>query len=124
VPDLPLAYLPRGIDHSSGGQVWIPEGAVGPLGGLLVHLSFGAGTAMVLLRDEVAGQQQGAILPLAVSFRSGSPLSEALQVAASAAAAGREGTSLTQVFPRIDPPPATCHSASAASSSRGKSTSM
>lgn len=72
VPDLPLAYLPRGIDNSCGGQVWIPEGAMGPLGGQLVHLSFGAGTAMVLLRDEVAGQQQGAILPLPVSFRSGS----------------------------------------------------
>jgi azurin len=45
---------------------------MGPLGGQLVHLSFGAGTAMVLLRDEVAGQQQGAIVPLPVSFRSGS----------------------------------------------------
>ena len=72
VPDLPLAYLPRGIDNNCGGQVWIPEGAMGPLGGQLVHLSFGAGTAMALLRDEVAGQQQGAIVPLPVSFRSGS----------------------------------------------------
>jgi putative heme-binding domain-containing protein len=72
VPDLPLAYLPRGIDNNCGGQVWVPEGAMGPLGGQLVHLSFGAGTAMVLLRDEVAGQQQGAIVPLPVSFRSGS----------------------------------------------------
>ena len=72
VPDLPLVYLPRGLDNNCGGQVWVPEGAMGPLGGQLVHLSFGAGTAMVLLRDEVAGQQQGAIVPLPVSFRSGS----------------------------------------------------
>jgi hypothetical protein len=61
VPDLPLAYLPRCIDNCCGGQVWIPAGAMGPLGGQFVHLSFGAGTALVLLRDEVAGQQQGAI---------------------------------------------------------------
>ena len=72
VPDAPLVWLPRGLDNNCGGQVAVPEGAMGPLGGQLVHLSFGAGTAMALLRDEVAGQSQGAIVPLPVSFRSGS----------------------------------------------------
>lgn len=71
-PALPLAYLPRGEDNSAGGQAWIPEGAMGPLGGHLVHLSFGAGTAFLVLEDEVGGQVQGAIVPLPVSFRSGS----------------------------------------------------
>ncbi|MFM1902107.1 MAG: hypothetical protein RLZZ440_7 [Planctomycetota bacterium] len=71
-PALPLVYLPRGMDNSSGGQVWLPEGGLGPLGGHLVHLSYGAGTAFLLLRDEVAGQLQGAIVPLPVEFRSGS----------------------------------------------------
>lgn len=70
-PEPPLVYLPRGLDNSAGGQAWIPEGAMGPLGGQLVHLSYGAGTAMVLLRDEVDGRQQGAAVPLPVSFRSG-----------------------------------------------------
>ena len=71
VPDAPLVWLPRGIDNNSGGQVAVPDGAMGPLGGQLVHLSFGGGTAMAILRDEVAGQPQGAIVPLPVSFRSG-----------------------------------------------------
>lgn len=71
-PALPLVYLPRGEDNSAGGQAWIPEGALGPVGGHLVHLSFGTGTAFLLLEDEVGGQVQGAIVPLPVSFRSGS----------------------------------------------------
>ncbi len=71
VPVPPLVWLPRGMDNSSGGQAWIPDGAMGPLGGQLVHLSFGAGTAFALLRDECAGVLQGAIVPLPVSFRSG-----------------------------------------------------
>ncbi len=71
-PSLPLVYLPRGEDNSAGGQAWCPEGALGPLGGHLVHLSFGTGTAFLLLEDEVAGQHQGAVVPLPVSFRSGS----------------------------------------------------
>jgi len=70
-PATPLVWLPRGMDNSSGGQAWVPEGALGPLGGQLVHLSFGAGTAFALLRDECGGVMQGAIVPLPVSFRSG-----------------------------------------------------
>ena len=71
-PALPLVYLPRGEDNSAGGQAWCPEGAMGPLGGHLVHLSFGTGTAFLLLEDDVAGVHQGAVVPLPVSFRSGS----------------------------------------------------
>ncbi len=70
-PALPLVYLPRGMDNSSGGQAWVPEGGLGAIGGHFVHLSFGAGTAFLLLGDEVAGQRQGAIVPLPVEFRSG-----------------------------------------------------
>ncbi|MFM7205988.1 MAG: DUF6797 domain-containing protein [Planctomycetaceae bacterium] len=67
----PLLYLPRGLDNSSGGQAWIPAGAPGPLGGSLLHTSFGAGTAMVILRDRVGDAVQGAAVPLPVEFRSG-----------------------------------------------------
>jgi len=69
--DPPLLYLPRGLDNSAGGQTWIPDGAAGPLGGLLLHTSFGAGTALAILRDRVAGVWQGAAVPLPVQFRSG-----------------------------------------------------
>lgn len=69
--DLPLLYLPRGLDNSAGGQSWIPDGALGPLGGGLFHTSFGAGTALAILRDKVGDTWQGAAVPLPVEFRSG-----------------------------------------------------
>ncbi len=41
VPDLPLVYLPRGLDNSSGGQVTVPDDRWGPLKDQLIHFSFG-----------------------------------------------------------------------------------
>ena len=74
-PDLPLVYLPRGLDNSSGGQVQIPEKGWGNLSGPghrnMIHTSFGAGKYFLLLQDEVAGQLQGAIVPMPGEFRSG-----------------------------------------------------
>ncbi len=74
-PDLPLVYLPRGLDNSSGGQIQIPEKNWGNLSGPrhqnMIHTSFGTGKHFLLLQDEVAGQLQGAIVPLAGEFRSG-----------------------------------------------------
>jgi putative heme-binding domain-containing protein len=70
-PELPLAYLPRGLDNSSGGQVYISSKKWGPLEGQRLHLSFGTATHFLLLRDEVGGQAQGAIVPLVGDFRSG-----------------------------------------------------
>jgi len=70
-PALPMVYIPRGLDHSSGGQARVPDDRWGPLGGQLVHFSFGACTHFLVLRDEVAGQPQGAVVPLPGDFRSG-----------------------------------------------------
>ncbi|REK19484.1 MAG: heme-binding domain-containing protein [Planctomycetota bacterium] len=70
-PELPLVYLPRLLDNSSGGQVQVTGDRWGPLDGQLVHLSFGAGTYFLVLRDEVHGQMQGAAVPLPGDFRSG-----------------------------------------------------
>ncbi len=70
-PDLPLVYLPRGLDNSSGGQVAVPDERWGPLKGQMLHFSFGAGSHFLLLRDEVHGQPQGGVVPLAGEFRSG-----------------------------------------------------
>ncbi len=70
-PSLPLAYLPRGIDNSSGGQAVVPAGVWGPLQGQLLHLSFGAGSWFTVLQDEVNGQKQGAVVPMAGDFLSG-----------------------------------------------------
>jgi|GEM_PF-1498278 len=70
-PALPMVYVPRGLDHSSGGQTYVSSDRWGPLGGQLVHFSFGACTHFLVLRDEVAGQPQGAVVPLVGDFRSG-----------------------------------------------------
>ena len=70
-PDLPLVYLPRGLDNSSGGQAYISSDRWGPLQGQLLHFSFGAGTHFLILRDEVDGQLQGAAVPLVGEFLSG-----------------------------------------------------
>lgn len=72
VPDLPMVYLPRGLDNSSGGQVFTPrDERWGPLAGQMIHLSFGAGAWFAVLRDEVRGQVQGAVVPMPGEFRSG-----------------------------------------------------
>jgi putative heme-binding domain-containing protein len=70
-PDLPLVYLPRGLDNSSGGQVSVASDRWGPLQGQLLHFSHGAGTSFLVLREQVDGQPQGAVVPLPGEFRSG-----------------------------------------------------
>jgi putative heme-binding domain-containing protein len=70
-PELPLVYLPRGLDNSSGGQVVVNSDKWGPLKNQLLHLSYGKATHFLVLRDEVDGQGQGAVVPLVGDFRSG-----------------------------------------------------
>ncbi|MCO8124573.1 plastocyanin/azurin family copper-binding protein [Stieleria sp. TO1_6] len=70
-PELPLVFLPRGVDNSSGGQVHVDSDSFGPLADQLLHFSFGAGTWFAVLRDEVEDQLQGAVIPLAGDFLSG-----------------------------------------------------
>lgn len=70
-PELPLAYLPRGLDNSSGGQTVVPTGIWGPLQDQLLHFSFGTGSWFTVLQDEVDGQRQGAVVPMTGDFLSG-----------------------------------------------------
>ena len=70
-PELPLVYLPRGVDNSAGGQCYVDSDRWGPLKGQLIHTSFGTGSHMLILQDEVDGQLQGAVVPLPGEFRSG-----------------------------------------------------
>ena len=70
-PDLPLVYLPRGLDNSSGAQVTVPDDRFGPLRGQMLHFSFGTGTYFLLLREKVGGQPQGAAVPMPGEFLSG-----------------------------------------------------
>ncbi|MEY4272703.1 MAG: hypothetical protein RL250_1569 [Verrucomicrobiota bacterium] len=73
-PHAPLLYLPRGEDNSSAGQVFLPASAWPALRGAgnLVHLSFGAGAALMVTRQQVDGRWQGAAQRIAADFLSGS----------------------------------------------------
>ena len=70
-PELPMVYLPRGLDNSAGGQVFIDSDRWGPLKGNMIHLSFGTGSHFLLLRDQVGDQLQGAVVPMPGEFLSG-----------------------------------------------------
>ena len=66
----PLVYLPRGLDHSCGGQVFVEGDRWGVPAGSLVHLSFGAAAAFLVVRDAVH-QDQGVVVPWPGDFASG-----------------------------------------------------
>ena len=70
--DGPLCWVPREVDNSAGGQVWVPEGEFGPLSRLPLHFSYGRCRPLVLLRQELANARtQGGVAPLDVTFLSG-----------------------------------------------------
>lgn len=70
--DLPLAYVPRGIDNSTGGQTFVNSHSFGPLNEKLISFSYGYGTHYIVLRDErTDGKPNGAIVPLKGEFLSG-----------------------------------------------------
>ena len=70
--DVPICWVPREVDNSAGGQVWVPPGSWGALGGLPLHLSYGRCRAFVLLRQELpGGLVQGGVADLGLQFLSG-----------------------------------------------------
>jgi len=69
--DPPLCWLPRELDNSAGGQVWVPKGQWGPLGGKMLHLSYGRCRVMQVLQQEIDGQFQGGTANLGLTFLSG-----------------------------------------------------
>lgn len=64
VRENPLVWLPRPVDNSNGGQVWITGDKFGPLSGQMLHESYGTCTLFVVLKEEVDGQMQGGVVPL------------------------------------------------------------
>jgi azurin len=69
--ELPLMYLPRGLDNSCGGQCFTETDRWGPLGGQLIHFSPGAANHFLILRQQIGDTWQGAALQLPGDFRSG-----------------------------------------------------
>jgi len=67
----PLLYLPRGADHSSGGQTHIDSDRWGPVRGSWLHFSFGNATHFLVHREELDGRAQAVAIPLRGEFLSG-----------------------------------------------------
>lgn len=68
--DEPLLWLPKEIDNSAGGQVWVPEGSWGALSGKMLHFSYGRCQAYAVLPD--GDKFQAGITNLGIKFLSGS----------------------------------------------------
>jgi type 1 glutamine amidotransferase/glucose/arabinose dehydrogenase len=67
----PLCWIPRGVDNSSGGQVWVTSDRWGPLQGSLLSLSFGQSSLLLVPREQVDGVWQGGVVPMKIGFASG-----------------------------------------------------
>lgn len=72
--DAPLCWLPRDVDNSAGGQVWVPKGVWGALGGKPLHLSWGRCRLFHLLSEEVDGVWQGGVVPLSCGLFASGPI--------------------------------------------------
>lgn len=69
---LPLCFVPRGIDNSAGDLIFLPEDArLGPLSGRILGTSFGYCQHYLVLREQIGERVQGGIVPLAGEFHSG-----------------------------------------------------
>ncbi len=69
--DKPICWMPKEVDNSSGGQVWVTSDKWGPLKGELLHTAYGTCSLYLVLKEEVNGQLQGGVVKLPVSFESG-----------------------------------------------------
>lgn len=72
----PLCWIPRLQDNSCGGQVWVPPQHWGPIGGQMLHLSYGTSRMFLVPRETIQNEQQapvvqGATIPLPLVFESG-----------------------------------------------------
>ena len=72
--DLPMCYMPRSLDNSSGGQVWVESDQWGPLKNRMLHLSYGRCRLLLTLMEQKGGIWQGGTMDLETSpsdFESG-----------------------------------------------------
>ena len=66
----PLAWLPKGVDNSGGGQVWVTTDRWGPFTGELLHMSYGQSSLYLVLKENKNGQMQGGVVKFPLKFTS------------------------------------------------------
>lgn len=66
----PICWMPKGVDNSGGGQVWVTSDRWGPFQGELLHMSYGTSSLFKVLMEEVDGQRQGGVVKFPLRFTS------------------------------------------------------
>ena len=70
--EMPLCFIPRGIDGSAGDIAFLPQDdRFGPLSGTALGTSLGDCSHYLILREEVGDRSQGGVVPLSGDFLSG-----------------------------------------------------
>ena len=69
--DQPICWLPKNVDNSGGGQVWVTSDKWGPLKGHLLYMSYGRGTLLHVMHEQVDGQIQAAMTHFPFKFGTG-----------------------------------------------------
>ncbi|NIP98008.1 MAG: hypothetical protein GWO24_33105, partial [Akkermansiaceae bacterium] len=63
---IPLAWLPKNVDNSNGGQVWVTSDKWGPFEGEMLHLSYGQSALYVVLKEKRGEVMQGGVVKIPV----------------------------------------------------------
>jgi hypothetical protein len=69
--DPPICWLPHQVENSCGGQVWVTSDRWGPLGGQLMHLSYGTCGLFVVAWGMEGDVPQGGAVRLPLTFATG-----------------------------------------------------
>jgi len=69
--DGPLCWLPKSIDNSSGGQVWVTSDKWGPYQGQLLHLAYGTCALFHVLPEKIGDEMQGGVVRFPLTFATG-----------------------------------------------------
>lgn len=69
--DQPICWLPKNMDNSGGGQVWVTSDKWGPLKDHLLFMSYGRGTLLHVMHEEVDGQIQAGMTQFPFKFGTG-----------------------------------------------------
>lgn len=67
----PICWIPKVMDNSSGGQVWVPDDRWGPLKNQMLFLSYGKASLFSVMQETVDGALQGGVVPFPFKFSSG-----------------------------------------------------
>ena len=62
----PLAWLPKNVDNSNGGQAWVTSDRWGPFAGEMLHMSYGQSALYLVLKEKKGELMQGGVVKIPV----------------------------------------------------------